>query len=70
MEVNKIHNINFLDNTLPDKCANLIIADPPYFEVKGAFDFIWSDMKAYLQDVEKWSLDSKRLLADNGTLFC
>ena len=69
MEVNKIHNINFLDNTLPDKCANLIIADPPYFEVKGAFDFVWSDMKAYLQDVEKWCLECKRLLADNGTLF-
>lgn len=69
MELNKIHNINFLDNTLPDKCANLIIADPPYFEVKGAFDFVWSDMKAYLQDVEKWCLECKRLLADNGTLF-
>lgn len=69
MEVNKIHNINFLDNTLPDKCANLIIADPPYFEVKGAFDFIWADMKSYLQDVEKWAIECKRLLADNGTLF-
>ena len=69
MEVNKIHNINFLDNTLPDKCANLIIADPPYFEVKGSFDFIWADMKAYLLDVEKWCLECKRLLADNGTLF-
>ena len=69
MEVNKIHNINFLDNTLPDKCANLIIADPPYFEVKGTFDFIWADMKAYLQDVEKWAIECKRLLADNGTLF-
>ena len=40
MEVNKIHNINFLDNNLPDKCAKLIIADPPYFEVKGEFDYI------------------------------
>jgi len=69
MEVNKIHNINFLDNTLPDKCAKLIIADPPYFEVKGDFDFIWADMKAYLLDVEKWCLECKRLLADNGTLF-
>ena len=69
MEVNKIHNINFLENTLPDKCANLIIADPPYFEVKGAFDFIWADMKAYLLDVEKWAIECKRLLADNGTLF-
>ena len=69
MEVNKIHNINFLDNTLPDKCAKLIMADPPYFEVKGDFDFIWADMKAYLLDVEKWCLECKRLLADNGTLF-
>lgn len=69
MEVNKIHNINFLDNTLPDKCANLIIADPPYFEVKGAFDFIWEDMHQYLQDVVKWVTECKRLLADNGTLF-
>jgi len=69
MEVNKIHNINFLDNTLPDKCEKLIMADPPYFEVKGDFDFIWADMKAYLLDVEKWCLECKRLLADNGTLF-
>ena len=69
MEVNKIHNINFLDNTLPDKCANLIIADPPYFEVKGEFDFIWKSFDDYLKDVEKWAIECKRLLADNGTLF-
>ena len=69
MEVNKIHNINFLDNTLPDKCANLIIADPPYFEVKGDFDFIWKSFDDYLKDVEKWAKECKRLIADNGTLF-
>lgn len=69
MELNKIHNINFLDNTLPDKCANLIIADPPYFEVKGDFDFIWKSFDDYLKDVEKWAIECKRLLADNGTLF-
>jgi DNA modification methylase len=67
--INRVHHLNFLNNTLPDKCANLIIADPPYFEVKGAFDFIWEDMKAYLLDVEKWAIECKRLLADNGTLF-
>lgn len=67
--INRVHHLNFLNNTLPDKCANLIIADPPYFEVKGAFDFVWGDMKAYLQDVEKWAIECKRLLADNGTLF-
>lgn len=69
MELNKIHNINFLENTLPDKCANLIIADPPYFEVKGAFDFVWNSFEDYLKDVEKWAKECKRLLADNGTLF-
>ncbi len=69
MEINKIHNINFLENTLPDKCANLIIADPPYFEVKGEFDFIWKSFNDYLQDIEKWAFECKRLLADNGTLF-
>ena len=69
MELNKVHNIDFLENTLPDKCANLIIADPPYFEVKGDFDFIWKSFDDYLKDVEKWAIECKRLLADNGTLF-
>ena len=69
MEENKVHNIDFLNNTLPDKCANLIIADPPYFEVKGDFDFIWKSFEDYLKDVEKWAVECKRLLADNGTLF-
>lgn len=69
MELNKIYHGDFTTNTLPDKCANLMICDPPYFEVKGAFDFVWEDMKAYLQDVEKWAKECKRLLADNGTLF-
>ena len=69
MKINKIHNIDFLNNTLPDKCANLIIADPPYFEVKGDFDFIWKSFDDYLKDVEKWAIECKRLLSDNGTLL-
>jgi len=68
-DLNRVHHADFLDNNLPDKCANLIIADPPYFEVKGDFDFIWKSFDDYLKDVEKWCLECKRLLADNGTLF-
>ncbi len=67
--MNTVHNIDFLNNDLPDKCANLIIADPPYFEVKGDFDFIWDSFDDYLKDVEKWAIECKRILADNGTLF-
>lgn len=66
---NKVHHLNFLDNSLPDKCANLIIADPPYFEVKGAFDFVWDSFEDYIEDVELWAKECKRILADNGTLF-
>jgi len=67
--INKVHQGDFLTNTLPNKSVQLIIADPPYFEVKGEFDFIWSSMDDYLVDVEKWAIECKRLLADNGTLF-
>ena len=69
MEINKVHNIDFLNNDLPDKCAKLIIADPPYYKTKGDFDFIWKTFDDYLVDVEKWCLECKRILADNGTLL-
>lgn len=69
MELNTVHHCNFLDNDLPDKCAKLIIADPPYYEVKGEFDFIWPTFAKYLQDVRRWADECLRLLADNGTLF-
>jgi site-specific DNA-methyltransferase (adenine-specific) len=69
MELNKVHNLDFLNNDLPDKCAKLIIADPPYYKTKGEFDFIWTTFEDYLIDVEKWCLECKRILADNGTLF-
>jgi len=69
MKLNKVHNLDFLNNDLPDKCAKLIIADPPYYKTKGDFDFIWKTFKDYLVDVEKWCLECKRILADNGTLL-
>jgi site-specific DNA-methyltransferase (adenine-specific) len=69
MKLNKVYNQDFLNNNLPDKCANLIIADPPYYKVKGDFDFIWNSFEDYLKDVEKWAIECKRILADNGTLL-
>jgi len=67
--LNKIHHADWLTNNLPDKSVQLIIADPPYFEVKGSFDFVWRSFDDYLKDVEKWAVECKRILADNGTLF-
>lgn len=69
MEFNKVYHSDWIENTLPDKCAQLIIADPPYFEVKGEFDFVWNSFEDYLKDVERWAIECKRILADNGTLL-
>lgn len=60
---------NFLNNDLPDGCADLIVADPPYFEVKGDFDFQWPTFDAYLSDVERWAAECARLLAPTGNLI-
>lgn len=68
-DLNRVHHADFLDNNLPDKCANLIIADPPYYKVKGDFDFIWKTFDDYLKDVDKWAKECKRLLTDNGTIL-
>jgi site-specific DNA-methyltransferase (adenine-specific) len=69
MDINKIHLGDWTTNQLEDKSVQLIIADPPYFEVKGEFDFVWNSFDDYLNDVEKWAIECKRVLADNGTLF-
>jgi DNA modification methylase len=69
-----INNVHCMDNLagmaeLPEKCANLIIADPPYFEVKGDFDFIWKSFDEYLEFMELQAKAYKRILAENGTFF-
>jgi DNA modification methylase len=71
LEYNKVYHMDNREgmSQLPDKCANLIIADPPYFEVKGAFDFVFKSFEEYLHFMEDQAQHYKRILADNGTLF-
>lgn len=68
METNEIYNLDFMANGLPDHCADLIIADPPYYRVKGDFDSVWDSFGDYLKDVERWASELARLLSYNGTL--
>jgi site-specific DNA-methyltransferase (adenine-specific) len=71
LEENKVYKIKWEEGAylLPEKSVNLLILDPPYFEVKGEFDFIWKTFEDYLKDVEKWAKACKYALADNGSLF-
>lgn len=70
-EMNKIYNIDCLEfmRDVPDNYFEVIYIDPPYFEVKGDFDFIWKDFNEYLLWVESLAVEFKRILADNGSLF-
>lgn len=69
LSLNKIYKGDWMHNNLPDKSVQLIIADPPYYKIKGDFDFIWNSFEDYLKDVKKWAKECKRILADNGTIF-
>ena len=53
---------------IPDKSVQLIFADPPYFKIKGDFDFVFDSFDDYLKEVEKWTIECKRVLADNGAI--
>jgi len=54
---------------IDDKSINLIIADFPYFEVKGEFDFIWKSFDEFLEWVNICAKEFKRILTDNGSLY-
>ncbi|WP_223823182.1 DNA methyltransferase [Campylobacter sp. LR185c] len=46
------------------------MADPPYFEIKGEFDFgVFKDKNEYLAWCKKWLMQMQRILKDNGTLI-
>ncbi len=63
-------SISFMKNEMQDKSVDLIIADPPYFEIYGDFDFgIFKDVKEYLDWSRKWLLEAERVLKDSGTLI-
>lgn len=66
---NIVQHGDWMNNNIPDKSVQLIIADPPYYGIKGEFDFVWPSFRAYLRDVVRWADECKRVLADNGSLF-
>jgi adenine-specific DNA-methyltransferase len=57
--------------SLPDKSVNLIATDPPYFRVVGeAWDRQWGKPEAFLAWMGELADEWRRVLADNGTLYC
>lgn len=67
---NKVYLMDVIEGLkcLPDKSVNLFIIDPPYFKVKGDFDFVltWDE---WLNLHERLAVECKRVMTENGTLF-
>ena len=71
LDINKVHEMDCIEGMkmLPDKSVDLIISDPPYYKIKGEFDFVFKDFKEWLNLQKNCAKAFKRVLKDNGSLF-
>lgn len=56
--------------SISNNSIDLIIADPPYFQVCGDFDFgVWNDRLEYIAWCKAWLNECKRVLKPTGSLI-
>lgn len=58
-------------NTLPDKCLDLIISDPPYYStgIESVGDNQFKNEQQYLEWIEHCFIEYQRILKPNGSLY-
>lgn len=71
MDVNYIVNDDCLNlmKKLPDNSVDLIIADPPYYKIKGEFDFKWETVDEYIEWCKLWIKECERILKSSGSFY-
>ena len=71
MSTLELKNIDCLEyiKTMPDNSVDCIITDPPYFEIKGDFDFVFKSFDEYLEWVKLLAVEFQRILKPNGSLL-
>lgn len=55
--------------SIPNNYIDLVIADPPYFEIFGSFDYEWEDVNQYISWCKDWLNESKRILKNTGSIY-
>jgi DNA modification methylase len=55
--------------SIPDNSVDAVITDPPYFEIKGDFDFNYESHQHYLDFMERCAVQFKRILKPSGALL-
>lgn len=71
-ETNNVYNVDCetLLGGLEDESVDLVIADPPYFQVKGDFDFgVFKDRAEYMEWSARWLRECHRVMKPNATLI-
>lgn len=72
MEINKVicgESLEYM-RTLPDKCIDLICTDPPYFWIVwNDWDNQWKTRKDFIDWLELFTIEWKRVLKDNWSLY-
>ena len=71
LELNRIYQMDCLEGIklIPNNSIDLIIVDPPYFEIKGEFDFVFKNEDHYLDFIERCLIQFSRVLKSTGTLY-
>lgn len=73
MELNKIYNMDCIEymKSLPNKCIDLIIADPPYYKtINEKWDKQWKTEDDYLNWTQQWFDECVRILKPIGVFYC
>lgn len=72
LELNKVYNIDTGEfmKSLPNECVDLIIADPPYFQIiKDNWDNQWNNVNEYIDWCKQWILECYRILKTTGSFY-
>lgn len=69
---NNIYNMDCITvlKCLPPQSVDLIIADPPYYHMKGDFDFVFQSVSEYLEWCSSWAAECYRVLKPTGAFYC
>ena len=69
---NRVQTADCMDilKRLPSESIDLVIADPPYFRMKGEFDFTFRTEEEYLAWCKKWVAECHRVLKPDGAFYC
>lgn len=56
-------------SSCPEETFDLIIADPPYFQIYGEFDFQWKNVEEYIDWCKTWVAGCCRVLKKTGSFY-